>query len=204
MNLPNALTLARFLAVPVCVWLILRGEFAIAFGVFVAAGITDALDGYLARRLGAQTRLGQYLDPLADKTLLVCVFIALGYAGHMEKWLVILVVSRDVMIVGGVVLLAIFANPPDFSPSFSSKANTAVQIGFVSVVLARQGFELETLLPVEAVEVLGYLVAATTVWSGWGYARTWFRVAENVDAEREGAAERGGGNGGAGDGERRP
>jgi cardiolipin synthase len=174
-NGPNAISLARLFAVPVAVWLILRGRYDIAFWLFVAAGISDGIDGYLARRLDARTELGRYLDPLADKMLLVSTYVALAVAAEMPTWVVILVVSRDVMIVGGFILAAIVGYPLDVRPSMLSKANTLVQFVFAGLVLARHGLGLAGLLTPEVMLVSAAVVAATTLASGAGYVVTWVR-----------------------------
>ena len=96
MNIPNALTLARIILVPLIVWLIITHEMATAFVLFLLAGLSDAVDGYLAKRFGWQTELGAYLDPIADKALLVSIYVTLGFANHLPVWLVIAVVSRDI------------------------------------------------------------------------------------------------------------
>ncbi len=124
MNLPNFITLARLLSVPLTVWLMLEGRHLVAFAVFVTAGISDALDGFLARRLNARSVLGGYLDPLADKALLMSVYIVLGYQSHLPSWLVILVVSRDIMIVGGSLLLLVLTDDFAVDPLVVSKINT--------------------------------------------------------------------------------
>ena len=96
-NLPNILSFCRLLAVPIAVWLMLDQHFTAAFWLFVAAGLTDAIDGFLAKRFGWETELGSYLDPLADKALLVSVFVVLGWTGHIPLWLTIMVVFRDLL-----------------------------------------------------------------------------------------------------------
>ncbi|MCX8231985.1 MAG: CDP-alcohol phosphatidyltransferase family protein, partial [Alphaproteobacteria bacterium] len=101
-HLPNIISLARILMVPVVVWLVVIGELGGAFWVFIAAVISDAVDGFIAKRFDAVTEVGIYLDPVADKALLVSIFVALGAAGLVSLWLVILVVSREVLIVGGI------------------------------------------------------------------------------------------------------
>ncbi len=169
MNLPNLISLLRLAAVPLVIWLILGGRFGAAFWIFIAAGVSDAIDGYLARRLEARTRLGTYLDPLADKTLLVCVFVTLGYVAAVDLWLVILVVSRDVMIVGGLLLLLLLEQRMDIQPTWTSKFNTLVQITFVTLVLARLGLPLEGRVWADMVEAGTYFVAATTLLSGAVY-----------------------------------
>ncbi|MDH5409827.1 MAG: CDP-alcohol phosphatidyltransferase family protein, partial [Alphaproteobacteria bacterium] len=93
--LPNIITIGRLIAVPVVVWMFLTDRVAIAFWVFIGAGVSDAIDGYLAKRLDARTVLGSYLDPLADKLLLIAVFVLLGRSGFIPFWLVILIVARD-------------------------------------------------------------------------------------------------------------
>ncbi|MDP7602480.1 MAG: CDP-alcohol phosphatidyltransferase family protein, partial [Alphaproteobacteria bacterium] len=125
MSPPNVISLGRLLSVPLTVWVILQGYFVVAFGIFVAAGVSDAVDGFLAKRFGMETELGRYLDPLADKALLVAVFITLGQMGYLPVWLVILVVSRDVLIIGGVLLTYIFFDGMRPRPVLISKINTA-------------------------------------------------------------------------------
>jgi cardiolipin synthase len=180
-NLPNFISLLRLAAVPVIVWLILSGRYNAALWVFIAAGVSDAVDGYLARKLRARTRLGTYLDPLADKMLLVCVFVVLGYAGKIELWLAILVLSRDVMIVGGLVLLAVFGQRPDVQPIWSSKLNTAVQIVFAVVVLARHGLPLGHPGWTAVIEFGELVVGGTTAISGAIYVWVGIRHMALID-----------------------
>ena len=104
--LPNLITLARLLAVPLMIFALLEQSFVFAFWLFLAAGISDALDGLIAKQFGAVTEIGAYLDPIADKALLVSVYVTLGHLGVIDPWLVILIVSRDLMIVGGAILFA--------------------------------------------------------------------------------------------------
>ncbi|MBV9967789.1 MAG: CDP-alcohol phosphatidyltransferase family protein, partial [Alphaproteobacteria bacterium] len=111
LNLPNLITLARLLCVPLAIWLIVEARYGVAFWVFVVAGLSDALDGYIAKRWDQRTPLGAILDPIADKALLAGVYITLGLAGELPQWLVILVVLRDLLIVGGY-LLSHGATPP--------------------------------------------------------------------------------------------
>src|SRR5919201_1937856 len=103
-NIPNFITMGRIISVPVIFWLLLSGQSKLAFFVFVCAGISDAVDGYLAKRYGWGTELGSYLDPLADKLLIVSIFIALGVRNELPLWLVVAVVSRDILIVAAVLL----------------------------------------------------------------------------------------------------
>ena len=140
MSIPNLITLGRILLVPVVVWAIASGEMWIAFILFVAAGVSDAIDGFLAKRFGMTTELGAYLDPLADKALIVSIYITLSVNGIIPIWLVILVVSRDIMIVGAVLLSWLVDKPVTVKPLAISKFNTAAQIIYACLVLASFGF----------------------------------------------------------------
>src|SRR5262245_53743519 len=104
--LPNLISLARLLAVPLAIWLILQDRYGVAFWVFAAAGASDALDGFIAKQFGLRTVIGGFLDPLADKALLMSVYVALGYRDQVDPWLVILIVSRDVLVSRGAILYA--------------------------------------------------------------------------------------------------
>ena len=138
MNIPNTLTFARIVSVPLLIWLIIDQDFFAAFVVFMLAGISDAADGYLAKRYGWRTELGAYLDPIADKALLVSIYVALGAAGHLPVWLVIAVVSRDVLIVGAVVLAWMMSRPVKVKPLVVSKVNTFAQISLAGLALANR------------------------------------------------------------------
>jgi cardiolipin synthase (CMP-forming) len=183
MSLPNIISLGRLMSVPVAVYLILHGFLTAAFWLFVVAGISDAVDGFIAKRFGQETPLGRYLDPLADKALLVGVYVTLGYTGYLPIWLVILVVFRDLIIIGGVVLLHIFNENIRMNPLFISKANTTAQIVLVVVVLAELG--VGVVLGPAVTTVLIYLTAMTTVASGGVYVLGWGRnVAAVTDSDQ--------------------
>ena len=111
LSIPNLITLAAFLLVPVVVWAIASSQMGIAFALFVLAGVSDAVDGFLAKRFNMASELGALLDPLADKALIVSIYVALGIWGALPRWLVILVVSRDIMIVGAVIVSWLFDKP---------------------------------------------------------------------------------------------
>jgi len=177
-NLPNIISLGRLLSVPVAVYLIMNGYMTAAFWLFVAAGISDGVDGYLAKTLGLSSTLGAYLDPIADKALLVGVYVTLGQAGHLPNWLVIMVVFRDIIIVGGIILLHISTNVVRMRPLMISKINTAAQIALISLVLAELGlgFDLGGFL-----DFLIYVVAATTIVSGASYIINWGRTVEPIE-----------------------
>jgi cardiolipin synthase len=173
LNLPNLITLGRLLSVPLAVWLIIEARYGVAFWIFVGAGISDALDGYIAKRFDRRTRLGALLDPIADKALLVGVYVTLGIAGQLPHWLVILVVLRDVLILGGFALIQATTAPQHLGPLFVSKVNTSVQIALVGFVLARLG------LGIDEGTVTAILIAAaalTTVLSGLSYLLRWAMI----------------------------
>lgn len=180
LNLPNLITLARLLAVPLAISLIVDGSYGIAFWVFAGAGISDALDGYIAKRFDARTRLGALLDPLADKTLVASVYVTLGLAGQLPNWLVILVVFRDVMIIGGFVLIQSTTAPRHFDPLYISKVNTAVQIALVGFVLARLGLGAADGV---ITELLVGTAAVTTTLSGMSYLVRWARILGRSDPD---------------------
>jgi cardiolipin synthase (CMP-forming) len=179
MSLPNIITIARILLVPFTIWLLISQAFAAAFIVFVVAGVSDGIDGYLARRMGLQSELGAYLDPIADKALLVSVYAALGIIKILPAWLVLMVITRDILIVGGVVLAWLLDKPLVMKPLRISKINTAVQIAFAGVVLGllSTDYNLRPLLLAGTA-----IVAALTVASGAYYMRDWARhMAGNGD-----------------------
>ena len=172
MSIPNLITLCRILLVPVVIWAITAGEMKVAFILFLAAGISDAVDGFLAKRFGMGTELGAYLDPLADKTMLVSIYVALGIIAAVPRWLVILVVSRDIMIVGAVILSWFVDRPIPLKPLLVSKLNTVAQIALAGVVLAALGFGFSAGI---VLTVLMSLVAALTLLSVVFYVAEWMR-----------------------------
>ena len=182
MNLPNIITLGRILLVPVTIWLIVAGQFGFAFLVFLVAGVGDGIDGYIARRYGMKTQLGAYLDPLADKILLVSIYISLGFLQHMPAWLVILVASRDVLIVGAVILSWIMGKPLKMEPLMVSKANTVAQIAFAGGQLAVLAWMTDATW---FLEIGSAVVAAFTVASTALYMRAWARHMANGASSRD-------------------
>lgn len=166
-TLPNLITLVRLCAVPAAVWLMLHRRLDIAFLVFVAAGLSDGLDGWLARVRNARSRLGALLDPVADKALLISVYVTLAAIGILPDWLAILVVFRDLLIMGGVVALWMVGIRAQIRPLMISKANTVAQIGLAALALLLHGFDLAAPGLLDAMVAL---VAATTVASGTAYA----------------------------------
>lgn len=169
-DIPNAISLLRMLLVVPVVWVILRGAYAYALLLFAVAGISDALDGYLAKRFGWSSRLGSILDPLADKLLLVSCYLTLGILGLIPVWLVVLVVGRDMVIVAGALAYHYRVGRFELHPTILSKLNTLAQILLVLAVLAA-GSVLP--LPGWVIDAFAYTVLVTTLLSGLGYVWTW-------------------------------
>jgi cardiolipin synthase len=168
LNLPNFLTLIRIVAIPVFLVLLVSRLYFDALLVFILGGVTDALDGFLARRMNQKTSLGAVLDPIADKLLLMSSFIMLGMMGSLPLWLVVLVVSRDAVILIGYVTISFLAGEaPEVQPTLSGKLSTAFQLLTVGVVLAMLADS--RLLEPWMDDVLIYITAATTVISGVQY-----------------------------------
>ena len=165
LNLPNIITFARLCAVPAAVWLVIQRETGWAFGLFALAGASDAVDGWLARRRGGSA-LGAMLDPMADKALLVCMFVTLAAIGVLPSWIAILVVFRDLVIIGGIMVMWQLAMPVRIKPMLFSKLNTALQLLLVGVVLLLEGFGLHAPW---LRTLLIWTVAATTLGSGAAY-----------------------------------
>ncbi|MFT4097023.1 MAG: CDP-alcohol phosphatidyltransferase family protein [Rhodoblastus sp.] len=171
-SLPNIITIARLLLVPVIVSMIVAGEWRNAFFVFLLAGISDAADGWLAKTFDLRTELGAFLDPLADKALLMSIYVALGVARAIPATLAILVVSRDLLILGGVIVAWLFDKPVEIRPLYVSKVNTTVQIVFAAAVLGASAFGFSTgywFWP------MTYIVAALTLASAGAYLGPWIR-----------------------------
>ena len=180
MSIPNLITLGRILLVPVVVWAIVSGEMRGAFLLFLLAGISDGVDGFLAKRFQMKSELGAYLDPLADKALIVSIYISLGIAKALPIFLVILVVSRDIMIVSAFMLTLLIGKPMAVRPLMVSKANTAAQILLAVVVLAENAFNFDASL---ATQLLMALVAVLTLLSIAFYLAEWVRHMNSFGAE---------------------
>lgn len=172
MTIPNIITIMRFVLVPAVVYAMLSGEWQWAFAGFVIAGVSDAVDGFIARQFNQRSKLGAYLDPMADKLLLVSVFIVLGIIGQLPLWLVVAVVSRDALIVCAVVLSTVMAQPVAMKPLMVSKANTTAQIALVAVTLAEMAFASNFGATRGTLIILSGLL---TVASGAAYLVGWLR-----------------------------
>jgi cardiolipin synthase len=172
LTIPNLITIARLLGVPLIVWLMIDDRFVEATLLFVVGGLSDAADGFIAKRFRAASMLGAYLDPIADKAMLVSVFVTLGFKGILPAWLIVLVVSRDILIVGGLILAYMLADPMEVKPLWISKMNTVAQIVLIVFVLANlSGVSLVRPLLTGAV----IAVAALTVSSAAAYLVEWGR-----------------------------
>ncbi len=174
--LPNAISLLRIALIVPILLLILDGAFGWALALFLLAGFSDGLDGYLAKRFDWHTRLGALLDPVADKLLVAGLFITLAYTQDIPVWLAAVVILRDVVIVAGAMVYNFFVRPVQGEPTRVSKLNTSLQLLFLLFVISRAGFDWPE--PI-TLTVLGASVLATVVISGVDYVWSWSRRARH-------------------------
>ena len=172
MTLPNLITIGRLFLVPLVIVMILNERWPGAFIIFVVAGVSDAVDGFLAKRFDMASELGAYLDPIADKALIVSIYLTLAIIGAVPAWLVVLVVSRDVMIVAAVILCWVIGKPVAIAPFVVSKLNTAAQLIFAALLLGSRAFAID---PGGAVQVGQLIVALLTLGSMTAYLAFWLR-----------------------------
>ncbi len=169
-RLPNAITVTRIALVPVLILVLKEENYGYALIVFLLAGASDALDGFIAKRYNLHSRLGALLDPLADKILLISAYVMLTVLDQIPFWLMLAVAFRDLLIIGGYLVYTSLVGSVQMRPSGLSKLNTFMQIALVVVILMEQWASL----PLEwAVDALVYIVLATTVASGLHYLWTW-------------------------------
>jgi cardiolipin synthase len=178
-TIPNIITLGRIILVPIIVWAIVSSQMEIAFAIFVIAGVSDAVDGFLAKRFNMTSELGALLDPLADKALLVSIYVSLGVWGEIPRWLVILVVSRDIMIVSAVIVSWLFDKPVAMKPLMVSKLNTVVQVAFAALVLGSLAFNFNS-RPYDLI-LMGFVTVFTLV-SVSLYLVEWVRHMSTIEA----------------------
>lgn len=172
-TIPNLISIFRLVLVPVAIDAIVGGRMDVAFWVFLIAGVSDGIDGFIARAFDQKSELGSYLDPLADKLLLVSIYVTLAVVGTIPTWLAIMVLSRDVLIVGGIVLTWGLGRRLPIQPIMVSKANTTAQIGFAALVLASRAFRFDP----GGLWTLGVmLVCGLTFVSGIAYLVDWLRA----------------------------
>jgi len=167
MNIPNFISLLRILLVPVVVIFLMQCAYVKALIVLVVSGITDALDGFLARILNQQTTLGSYLDPIADKALLASCYITLAIKGVLPGWLTVIVISRDFIIILGVAVLSMMSISFEIRPAFISKVTTAIQL--MTVVFALLYRILPGAFDYQWMMCLYWLTAFFTITSGLNY-----------------------------------
>lgn len=169
-HLPNAISAARLLSALPIGWLLVAELYVWAFAVLLVAGLSDALDGWLVRRYGWHSRLGAWLDPAADKALMLAIYLAVALNGLIPMWLFWLVIGRDVWLTVMTFVYQRVVGPLDVQPLVISKINTALQILLVLVAVLKVG-----VLAIETtwVALLSVIVAATTVLSGLAYTLLW-------------------------------
>lgn len=167
--------------VPIAIWAVMEREWVLAFWVFVIAGASDGVDGFIARHFSQRTEIGAYLDPLADKALLVSLTIALALVGAIPNWLALIIVSRDVMIVGAVLVSWIMEKPLEIKPLMISKINTALQITLVALVLASRAFGQFIHWPLQMAVIL---TALFTIASAFAYSHAWLRHMTENESEK--------------------
>lgn len=172
LTIPNIITIARLFLVPIIVSTMTAGWYEIAFTLFLIAGLSDALDGYIAKRWNMQSELGAYLDPLADKLLIVSIFIVMADLGLLPVWLVGLVIARDVSILVAVGLATVIGRPLTIRPLYVSKATTAAQIALATTVLFGAAYAS---VPGDVITALIWASAALTLLSAIAYWRMWRR-----------------------------
>jgi cardiolipin synthase len=172
-TIPNMISICRLMMVPVAIDAILADRFDLAFWVFLIAGASDGIDGWIARRFDQRSELGAHLDPIADKALIVSIFVTLGIGGDLPGWLVLVVVTRDVAIVGAILLSWMLGQRVPIQPLLVSKANTTAQIVFVALVLASRAFGFEVGVGRYVGEIV---VVALTLVSGCAYVLDWLRI----------------------------
>ncbi len=173
--IPNAISILRIFLIVPTLWMIATGEFGWALALFLIAGFSDGLDGYLAVRFEWQSRLGALLDPAADKLLITGMFIALAWMGEIPVWLAVIVIGRDVVIVAGALAYNYLVKPVPGEPTRISKLNTALQMLFVLFVLSRAGFGWPDKI---TITLLGAAILVTVVISGVDYVWSWSRRAK--------------------------
>jgi len=176
-DIPNLISFLRVLLIPPVVWFLLQEQYQYALVLFIIAGLSDALDGYLARKYNWGSDLGGWLDPLADKAMQVSAYCALTWIGLIPFWLLLTVILRDVLIVCGGFYYFYRVEKVSASPSWISKVNTLVQISLVVLILIHKSvFEI----PSELLDVMIYTVLVTTVLSGLDYVVTWSKKAWQI------------------------
>ncbi|MBU0486101.1 MAG: CDP-alcohol phosphatidyltransferase family protein [Proteobacteria bacterium] len=177
MNIPNFITLVRILLIPVLVILLLEGKNDLALITFIIAGASDALDGFIARLFKQKTAIGAFIDPIADKLLLITSYITLAIFGKLPGWLAVIVVSRDVIIVTGIGILMLNNRPLEIKPTIDSKVTTFVQLLTILFLLGK-----DYLGEINMIQTpLFYGTALITLYSGGHYLAIGIKILSNND-----------------------
>ena len=186
MNLPNIITILRLFLTPLIVWLVLTENYILGFIFFVFSGLSDALDGYLAKKFNQSSLLGSYLDPIADKILIVSTILVLGYNGLVPIWLIIIIVSRDIAIFGAVLISFIIGSNLKIKPLTVSKINTFLQIFYIGIIFLIQ---FDIFLPEESIRIfyllVTYLIAISTIVSWLFYLQLWLINMNVINSNEE-------------------
>ena len=179
-DIPNLICIMRILLVFPTIFAMLTERFGWALTLFMIAAVSDGLDGYLARRFDWRSRLGSFLDPLADKFLMVSVYITCAWMGLIPLWFVGIVILRDIVIITGAVLFHRKFGSYTGEPLWSSKLNTVIQLVLATILLANQ-----SIFPVEnsLIELLIFFALLTTLWSGFSYVYIWKQKGKKTELE---------------------
>jgi len=174
--LPNAISIMRIMLILPILILFVNDEFGWALTLFIIAGLSDGVDGYLAKTYGWNTRLGAFLDPAGDKLLVAWSFGTLAFLGHIPVWLAVIVIMRDVIIVAGSFMYHYLVRRLEGEPTFISKFNTGLEFAFLIFVMARAGFGWPDQI---TITIVGAAVLVTVVISGYDYVSNWIRSARS-------------------------
>lgn len=180
-DIPNVISVLRIILVLPIAYFLMHQNYLFALILFFVGGLSDGLDGFLARRYQWETELGVILDPMGDKLMMLCAYLLLGWHNLLPWWLVILVISRDLIIVIGSLLYRQFIGKAKITPLFISKLNTVFQISLVIVIMFSQIISLDTLV----LDTVLWLVVITTLASGGAYINEWGRRAWIVLKEKK-------------------
>lgn len=173
-QLPNCITILRLILVAPIIISLLTQNYYLAFYLFIIAGLSDGLDGFLARQFGWTSQFGAMIDPMADKLLMVLTYLALAYLGHLPVWLVAIVIGRDLIIICGWIIYRCLIEEPIYSATFISKLNTVAQLLLVTLVIFNQVYGMIDQI---IITVFIYVVALLTLLSLLDYIRLWGRQA---------------------------
>jgi cardiolipin synthase len=172
--LPNAISIMRIMLILPILALFISDEFGWALTLFIIAGLSDGVDGYIAKKYGWNTRLGAFLDPAGDKLLVAWSFGTLAFLGHIPVWLAVIVILRDVVIVAGSFIYHYLVRRLEGEPTFISKLNTGLEFAFLIFVMAHAGFGWPDEI---TITIVGAAVLVTVVISGYDYVSNWIRSA---------------------------